>query len=205
MSKMNPQGGVVASAPERVELKQEIILPPLNGLKCSIALTMPPAVRACDALPCTARVAIGEVVPMPTWPEAVRDITSIPALSLRKLSLLAPCDETAPVFRMCQDIPPCPVVCISTAVQTPDSGPCSRIARTLGCETVRPHVLGPPQMAWLFVKTLAAARSGTLVVSRFSVTLPPLPPPVRSVPAVTSVIVPAPGNFWLLINVTLPV
>src|SRR5216684_3478682 len=43
------------------------------------------------------------------------------------------------------------------------------------------------------VNTLLAARVGTSVVSRFSVTLPVLPPPVRSVPAVTPVIVPLVG------------
>src|SRR5277367_3272727 len=39
----------------------------------------------------------------------------------------------------------------------------------------------------------AAASCGTLVVSRLSVTLPLVPPPVRSVPAVTPVIVPVPA------------
>src|SRR5215470_2749992 len=39
---------------------------------------------------------------------------------------------------------------------------------------------------------LAAVRSGALVVSRFSVTVPLVPPPVRAVPAVTPVIVPVP-------------
>ena len=42
------------------------------------------------------------------------------------------------------------------------------------------------------VKVLATANCGTFVVSRFSVTVPLTPPPVRSVPAVTPVMVPVP-------------
>src|ERR1700690_2767658 len=42
------------------------------------------------------------------------------------------------------------------------------------------------------VKLLLAASCGTFVESRLSVTLPFVPPPVRSVPAVTPVIVPVP-------------
>src|ERR1700734_201932 len=42
------------------------------------------------------------------------------------------------------------------------------------------------------VKALLAARQGTWAVFRFRVTLPPVPPPVRAVPAVTPVIVPVP-------------
>src|ERR1700677_331554 len=47
-----------------------------------------------------------------------------------------------------------------------------------------------PLTVWLPVKVLAVANCGTLVVSTFSVTLPLVPPPVRSVPAVTPAIVP---------------
>jgi hypothetical protein len=39
-----------------------------------------------------------------------------------------------------------------------------------------------------------AASRGTLVVSTSSVTAPLVPPPVRAVPALTSVIVPVPGK-----------
>src|ERR1019366_101750 len=49
-----------------------------------------------------------------------------------------------------------------------------------------------PVTDWLPVKLLLAFSCGTLLVSRFSVTLPLVPPPVRSVPAVTAVIVPVP-------------
>src|ERR1022692_455667 len=45
-------------------------------------------------------------------------------------------------------------------------------------------------MALVLVNVFAAANCGTLVVSRFTFTLPLLPPPVRSIPAVTPVIVP---------------
>ena len=41
--------------------------------------------------------------------------------------------------------------------------------------------------------------------ARLSVTGPLLPPPVRPVPAVTPVIVPAPGKFWPVANVICPV
>src|SRR5579884_964510 len=40
------------------------------------------------------------------------------------------------------------------------------------------------------MKVLFATNNGTLLVSRFSVTFPLLPPPVRAVPAFTLVIVP---------------
>ena len=45
---------------------------------------------------------------------------------------------------------------------------------------------------------MAAASCGTFVVSRFSMTAPAVPPPVRSVPAVMPVIVPGPvpGKVW---------
>src|SRR5580704_1869046 len=46
----------------------------------------------------------------------------------------------------------------------------------------------------LRVKVLEAANSGTRVVSRFRVTFPLVPPPVRSVPAFTPVIVPVPAE-----------
>src|ERR1051326_2777638 len=59
-------------------------------------------------------------------------------------------------------------------------------------ETCRPGVLLFTLIVLLFVKVFAAPSSGTLVVSRFKVTLPLMPPPVRSVPAVTPVIVPEP-------------
>src|ERR1035438_2840507 len=49
-----------------------------------------------------------------------------------------------------------------------------------------------PENVWFPLKTLFDVSCGTLVVSRFSVTLPLVPPPVRSVPAVTPVIVPVP-------------
>src|ERR1022692_4430350 len=49
-----------------------------------------------------------------------------------------------------------------------------------------------PENVWFPLKTLFDANCGTLVVSRLSVTLPLVPPPVRSVPAVTPVIVPVP-------------
>src|SRR5208282_5602192 len=44
------------------------------------------------------------------------------------------------------------------------------------------------------MKLLLPDSCGTLVVSRFRVTLPLVPPPVRSVPAVTPVIVPLPAE-----------
>jgi hypothetical protein len=46
------------------------------------------------------------------------------------------------------------------------------------------------EMVWVPVKVLLVASCGTLVVSRFRVTVPLVPPPVKSVPAVTPVIVP---------------
>src|ERR1035438_7683980 len=49
-----------------------------------------------------------------------------------------------------------------------------------------------PENVWFPLKTLFDVSCGTLVVSRFNVTLPLVPPPVRSVPAVTPVIVPVP-------------
>src|ERR1022692_4743735 len=50
-----------------------------------------------------------------------------------------------------------------------------------------------PENVWFPLKTLFDVSCGTLVVSRFSVTFPLVPPPVRSVPAVTPVIVPVPA------------
>src|SRR5580704_936134 len=50
-----------------------------------------------------------------------------------------------------------------------------------------------PFTVWFPVKVLFTANSGTFAVFRFSVTLPLLPPPLRSVPAVTPVIVPVPA------------
>ena len=63
-----------------------------------------------------------------------------------------------------------------------------------------------PFTVWLVVKTFAALSWGTLVVSRFSVTFPDVPPPARSAPAVTPVMVPAPvpGKVCPLANVILP-
>src|SRR5271156_301229 len=49
-------------------------------------------------------------------------------------------------------------------------------------------------MVWAPVNVLATASCGTFVVSTFTVTVPLVPPPVRSVPAVTPVIVPVPGD-----------
>ena len=56
------------------------------------------------------------------------------------------------------------------------------------------------------VNVLLLANCGTLVVSRFKVTLPEEPPPLRSVPAVTPVIVPlpVPGNICPTAKVTRP-
>ena len=51
-----------------------------------------------------------------------------------------------------------------------------------------------PVIVCVAVKVLAFANCGTLVVSRFRVTVPLVPPPVRSVPAVTPVIVPVPPS-----------
>ena len=45
---------------------------------------------------------------------------------------------------------------------------------------------------WFVVNVLLPASCGTLVVSRFKVTFPVAPPPVRSTPAVTPLIVPVP-------------
>src|SRR5436305_6707171 len=56
ISNPKPQGGFVAAAPKRVELKQEIILPPLLGLKKIMALTKPPPVRGWSALPEPSRI-----------------------------------------------------------------------------------------------------------------------------------------------------
>ena len=50
-----------------------------------------------------------------------------------------------------------------------------------------------PSKFWSPVKVFDTPSCGTLVVSRFNVTLPLVPPPVRSVPAVTPVIVPVPA------------
>src|SRR5580698_11528006 len=62
------------------------------------------------------------------------------------------------------------------------------------CAEIEPVAVRLPVMAWLPTKVLATFRRGTLVVYRFSVRLPLLPPPVRSVPAVTPVIVPVPAE-----------
>ena len=53
---------------------------------------------------------------------------------------------------------------------------------------------------------LAVDSNGTLVVSRLSVTSPATPPPVRAVPAVTPVIVPAPvpGKVWPAAKLMVP-
>src|SRR5437660_252952 len=53
--------------------------------------------------------------------------------------------------------------------------------------------VGVPFPFCLAVNVLATANCGTFVVSRLSVPAPPLPPPSRSVPAVTLVIVPGNG------------
>src|SRR5579859_6301661 len=58
--------------------------------------------------------------------------------------------------------------------------------------TCRPGELLFTVMVLLLVKLLLAPSSGTLLVSRFKVTLPLVPPPVISVPAVTPVMVPEP-------------
>src|ERR1017187_3240317 len=50
-----------------------------------------------------------------------------------------------------------------------------------------------PENVWFPLKTLFDVSCGTLVVSRFNVIVPPVPPPIRSVPAVTPVIVPVPA------------
>src|ERR1700727_3363566 len=50
-----------------------------------------------------------------------------------------------------------------------------------------------PLTFWFPVNELAVASCGILVISRLSVTLPLAPPPVRSVPAVTPVMVPVPA------------
>src|ERR1700676_1522674 len=53
-----------------------------------------------------------------------------------------------------------------------------------------PVALRFPVTLWFPLKLLATFSWGTLAVSRFRVTLPLVPPPVRSVPATTPVIVP---------------
>src|SRR5208337_849184 len=58
-----------------------------------------------------------------------------------------------------------------------------------------PATVRVPATDWLPTKVLAVANCGTLVVSRFNVTLPLVPPPVRSVPEVTPVMVPLPLRF----------
>jgi hypothetical protein len=100
------------------------------------------------------------------------------------------------------------------------------------CPVIEPVAVRFPVMLWFPVKLLLAESCGTLVVSRFKVRLPPVPPPVRSVPAVTPVttlvvstfrvtfplvpppvrsvpavtpeIVPVPGNVWPVANVICP-
>src|SRR5262249_24741 len=70
-----------------------------------------------------------------------------------------------------------------------------------------PLKLRLPLMVCPVVKVLAKASCGTFVVSKLRVTLPLVPPPVRSLPAVTPVMVPAPGNVCPAekVNVLLPV
>jgi len=65
----------------------------------------------------------------------------------------------------------------------------------------------PPATLSFPLKLLFPASCGILVVSRLRVTLPLVPPPVRSVPAVTLVMVPfpVPGNFCPVANVRMPV
>lgn len=67
-----------------------------------------------------------------------------------------------------------------------------------------PVALICPVTLWLPTKLLVEFSCGILVVSRLRVTLPLTPPPVRSVPALTAVIVPVPGKVCPEANVICP-
>jgi hypothetical protein len=68
-----------------------------------------------------------------------------------------------------------------------DAVPPVLLTDRIGPVELPPETALAPSMVWPTVKMLAAFSCGTLVASTFRVTLPPVPPPVRSVPAMTPV------------------
>src|ERR1700693_4568263 len=129
----------------------------------------------------TSNTATGAVLPTPTLPP-VSTSWDVPATRPLAGRLSAPV-IVSPAFATYTVDP-------VAGAKAPDVNPFSLAAFTFVTLVPSPeNVLAvmPPE------KTLLPAASvGTLVVSRFSVTVPDVPPPVRSVPAVTPVMVPPP-------------